>query len=39
MLGLWREGRGVVEECWEIRIVGWRQIGGGGADISFGVTL
>ena len=29
---LWRE----VVVCWEIWIVGWRQIGGGGADILFG---
>ena len=27
------------EECWGNWIVGWRQIRGGGADISFGVTL
>ena len=40
LLGLWREKRGVDlgVVCWEIWIVGWWQIGGGGADISFGVT-
>ena len=34
VLGFWRG-----EECWWNWIVGWGQIGGGGADISFGVTL
>ena len=36
-----REGRGMDLGVvwWEIWIVGWRQTGGGGADILFGVTL
>ena len=36
---VWRVEDSEVVLCWEIWIVGWRQIGGGGADTLFGVTL